>query len=169
MPSIEKVCCFTGHRPKYFHFRTNENDPDCIEIKGFLRDTCERLIVTKGVTHFISGGAVGVDTWAMEAVTELKEIYPHITLECALPYAGMPDSFAPVDRQRYAGITRHIDTITVLNPEHVPGCMQRRNEYMVNHALYVVAVWTGKRSGTANTIRYAERRTRILFCLNVDV
>lgn len=164
---IEKACCFTGHRPRYFAFGTDEADPDCIRIQDFLRERCEWLITEKGVTHFVSGGAVGVDTWAMEAVLALKETYPHISLECALPYADMPDGFAPGDRERYARIARRLDIITVLNSERVPGCMQRRNEYMVDCSSYVIAVWTGRRSGTANTIRYAEKCGRTVFCLNI--
>lgn len=166
MTPIEKVCCFTGHRPKYFTFRTNEGDPDCIQIKKFIRKKCEYLIVEKGVGHFISGGAIGVDTWAMEKVIALKEKYPHITLECALPYAGMPDKFPPEDRERYARITRHLEIITTLNEKYVPGCMQQRNEYMVDRAEYVIAIWTGKKSGTGNTVEYAKKQGRTVFHLN---
>lgn len=34
-------------------------------------------------------------------------------------------------------------------------CFQRRNEWMVNHAARVIAVFNGKKSGTQNTIEYA--------------
>ena len=166
MRPIENVCCFTGHRPKYFTFRTNEDDPGCVGVKAFIRDRCEYLITEKGVTHFLSGGAVGVDTWAMEVVASLKEKHHHITLECALPYAGMPDRFAPEDRERYARISRYLDIITELNPERTPDCMQQRNEYMVDRALYVVAVWTGQKSGTGNTVQYAKKLGRTVFHLN---
>lgn len=166
MAPIEKVCCFTGHRPKYFAFRTNENDPGCIDIKAFLRDKCEYLITEKNVVRFISGGAVGVDTWAMEAVITLKKKHCHIKLECALPYAGMPARFAPEDQERYARIKPCIDIITELNQERVPGCMQQRNEYMVDRALYVIAVWTGQKSGTGNIVHYAKKLGRTVFHLN---
>ena len=41
---------------------------------------------TQEVYH--SGMAQGVDMYAAEIVLELKEKYPQITLECAIPYEG---------------------------------------------------------------------------------
>ena len=35
---------------------------------------------------------------------------------------------------------------------------QRRNEFMVDHSNLVIAVWNGEKSGTKNTIDYAERK-----------
>ena len=161
--SLDNCCCFTGHRPKYYRFGTDESDPECVRIKNFVRERCEYLIAEKGVTHFISGGAVGLDTWAMEAVLDLKNTYGGITLECALPYADMPQHFAVKDRKRYDEIALRLDKITVLNQRYCPGCMQRRNEYMVERSRYVVAVWTGRKSGTGNTVRYARKCGRTLF------
>ena len=150
------ACCFTGHRPKYFSFGTDETHPDCRGIKAFLREKSEYLINNKSVTHFISGGAVGVDTWAMEEVIRLKTRYPHIMLECALPYADMPERFALPDRERFAAIKPHLDRITCLNDQYHPKCMMERNMYMVDRSEFVIAVWTGHKSGTANTINYAK-------------
>lgn len=38
------------------------------------------------------------------------------------------------------------------------GCFQRRNEWMVDHAGRVIAVFNGEKGGTKNTIDYAERQ-----------
>lgn len=168
MGQIEKACCFTGHRPKYFHFGANEEHPHCIEIKRFIRKKCEFLIAEKGVIHFISGGAIGVDTWAMEAVLDLKVQYPQITLECALPYAGMPGKFAFEDRKRYDGIALELDKLTVLNAEYHRNCMNQRNEYMVDHAAYLIAVWTGIMTGTGRTVQYAKKQGRTVLQFNPE-
>lgn len=165
MPSIEKSCCFTGHRPKFFAFGADEKHPDCVKIKDFIRDNCERLIIENGVEHFISGGALGVDTWAMEAVVSLKEKHPHITLECALPYAEMPDRFKPEDKNRYDSIMTHCDVATVVCPANTGReCMDKRNQYMVDHAGYLIAVWFGIMTGTGRTVKYAEQLGREVFC-----
>ncbi|MCC8180875.1 MAG: DUF1273 domain-containing protein [Planctomycetes bacterium] len=168
MNPVQYTCCFTGLRPKYFHFSINENHVDCVRIKTFIRDICEHLINEKGVTHFLSGGAVGVDTWAMEEVIKLRIKYPQITLECVLPYAGMLERFALQDRNRYERIEPDLQIITILNKHYHSGCMQQRNIYMVNRARYVIAVWSGQRSGTANTINYAQKCCRRIFCLKMD-
>lgn len=56
-----KACCFTGHRPQNLPFRFNEQDVRCISLKQMLRREIERQITDCGVTHFISGMAIGVD------------------------------------------------------------------------------------------------------------
>lgn len=168
MNPIEKNCCFTGHRPKYYRFGANECDPECVRIKNFVRQRCEYLIVEQGVSHFFSGGAIGLDTWAMEEVLALKRTYKHITLECVLPHAGMPERFAAVDRERYEMIASRLDTITALNQRYFPGCMQQRNEYMVDRSKFVVAIWTGRKSGTGNTVNYARKCDRTLFLFDFE-
>ena len=166
MLPIENACCFTGHRPKYFHFGTNEQHPDCLRIRAFLREQCKYLI-GEGVTHFISGGAIGVDTWAIEEVIALRENHPHIILWCVLPYAGMVERFAPQDRERYERLSSHLQMVTVLNEYYHHGCMQQHNTFMCARSLYTIAVWTGKKSGTANTVNYANQRGRKVFLYNV--
>ena len=43
-------------------------------------------------------------------------------------------------------------------PQYDRGCFQRRNEWMVDHAGRVIAVFNGEKGGTKNTIDYAERQ-----------
>ena len=49
-----------------------------------MRDQIVALIENVGVTHFITGMALGVDIYAAEIVLDLKSKYPHITLELSL-------------------------------------------------------------------------------------
>ena len=53
--------------------------------KSVMRDQIVALIENEGVTHFITGMALGVDMYAAEIVLDLKSKYPHITLESAIP------------------------------------------------------------------------------------
>ncbi|MCC8190416.1 MAG: DUF1273 domain-containing protein [Planctomycetes bacterium] len=168
MVPMEETCCFTGHRPAFFSFKNDESHPECGRIKAFIRERCEYCVTRKGVRHFISGGALGVDTWAMEAVIDLKAAYPTVTLECALPFAGMPAGFPPDDRYRYHRLVDQIDTVTVIAPRYGPGCMRQRNQYMVDRAAFLIAVWTGRKSGTGQTVAYAQRRGRTVYRLNPD-
>lgn len=82
---VKKVCCFTGHRPQKLPFGFNESDERCVLLKQKIREKVEYLIIKQGVTHFIVGMALGVDIYSAEIVLALKEKYPQITLECAIP------------------------------------------------------------------------------------
>ena len=47
---------------------------------------------------------------------------------------------------------------TMVQQSYTPGCMQRRNRYMVDHASLLIAVNDGARGGTRSTIEYAFKR-----------
>ena len=46
----------------------------------------------------------------------------------------------------------------MMQQSYTPGCMQRRNRYMVDHASLLIAVNDGARGGTRSTIEYAFKR-----------
>ena len=76
-----KKCAFTGHRPQSLPFGFNETDERCITLKQTLRSEIIRLIEHEGVTHFISGMALGIDMYAAEIVLGLKSRYKGIILK----------------------------------------------------------------------------------------
>ena len=80
-----KTCAFTGHRPQNLPFGFNEEDERCIDLKKALREQIINLIEKKGVTHFISGMAIGVDMYAAEIVLGLKASYVYRSLPAVPP------------------------------------------------------------------------------------
>jgi len=88
-----KTCCFTGHRPKALPWGYDENDMRCVSFKSNIRFTVENLIVENGYEKFISGMAMGADIICAEVVLSLKNIYPHIKLECAVPNYAFTESW----------------------------------------------------------------------------
>lgn len=153
---MDKTCCFTGHRPKSLGF--GEDSEKGTELKERLKEHIIDLIEREGVTHFISGVALGVDTYAAEIVLELKRVYPQITLEAAIPCESQSDKWKAKDRERYAAILERCDTVTMIQTEYTKDCMHKRNRYMVDHSAYVLAVWNGKPSGTGKTVEYAIKK-----------
>ena len=79
---------FTGYRPQKMPFGFDETDERCVNFKLRLYNTIESLI-DQGYKHFISGGALGMDMFAAEAVLRLKEKHPEITLEMVSPFVLM--------------------------------------------------------------------------------
>ena len=155
-----KTCAFTGHRPQSLPFGFDESDKRCTSLKSVMRDQIVALIENEGVTHFITGMALGVDMYAAEIVLDLKSKYPHITLESAIPCETQAIKWSVASRERYYNIAAKCDKETMLQREYTPDCMDKRNRYMVDHADYILAVWNGCPSGTGNTVRYANRSSR---------
>lgn len=161
----KKVCCFTGHRPQKLPFGFNEADERCVLLKQKIKEKVEYLITEYDVTHFIVGMALGVDSYSAEIVLCLKEKYPQITLECAIPCETQCVKWSEPMRDRYFDIVSKCDKETLLQTQYTNDCMQKRNKYMVNNSDYVIAVWDGKPSGTGNTVRYAESKGKTIITI----
>ena len=149
-------CAFTGHRPGKLPWGEDESDLRCIALKAKLRAAVESAI-HEGMEHFICGMAEGCDLYFAETVLALKSTYPHITLEAAIPCPSQADGWGEAQKSRYRDILARCDYETMVQQSYTPGCMQRRNRYMVDHASLLIAVNDGARGGTRSTIEYAFR------------
>ena len=159
---MEPSCSFTGHRSEKLPWRYNESDPRCRDLKQRIYDTAE-AVYTAGFTHFICGMAEGCDLYFCEAVVELRRDHPEITLEAAVPFDGQADKWPAAVRERYNRLLLECDKVTLLQEEYTPGCMMKRNRYMVDHSQLIIACYDGQSGGTLNTLRYAlEKNVRIL-------
>lgn len=152
----EICCCFSGHRPSRLPWGGRESDARCLELKYTLSRTLEALY-GRGFRHFICGMALGCDFYFAEAVLALRELHPDVTLEAAIPCAGQAEKWAAAQQQRYEALLSRCDERHLVQRDYSPGCMQRRNEYMVDHSALLLSAFAGVPSGTMNTILYARR------------
>jgi len=149
---IKKACCFTGHRPE--KCKGTE-----AEIRKRLNEEI-RSAISAGFSVFITGMATGVDTWAAEEVLNIKAENHDIKLICAVPFEGMEKNRPPELQNRYKEILNKADSITYICPKYTAWCFHKRNEWMVDHAAKVIAVFNGTPGGTEYTINYAKRNAR---------
>jgi uncharacterized phage-like protein YoqJ len=156
-----KSCCFTGHRPEALPWGNNENDVRCAALKSKIRFEAENLIVEHGCEKFISGMARGADMICAEVILGLKNIYPHIKLECAVPNRAFTASWSAEDVRRYSSILTRADYKHFISEKKVYSVsdLMLRNIYMVDNSDIIIAVYTdGESGGTRNTINYAENK-----------
>ena len=155
--SLLKRCAFTGYRPQKMPFGYNEADPACIRLKTCLHERIEEMI-GEGYAHFLSGGAMATDTWAAEAVLDLKKKYPWLLLEMVSPFDGQANHWDEVYRLRHDRLLHEADIVTAISHAYTKGCIFRRNRYLVNHADILLAVYDGQPGGTAMTVSYAMQK-----------
>ena len=156
MPARQMTVCFSGYRPAKLPWGYDEEDPRCAALKARLLQAAETAC-REGYRHFICGMARGVDTYCAELVLSLRQKYPDITLEAAIPCPDQPDAWTPAQRERWRDIVERCDYETVVQDHYSAGCMQRRNRYMVDHAARLIAVFDGQEGGTRRTVEYAMR------------
>lgn len=152
-----KSCCFTGHRPGKLPWGTDESDPRCAALKERIRAAVESA-AEEGYDHFLCGMAEGCDLYFCEIVLALRERFPGIRLEAAIPCPGQADRWSEASRRRYRSLLARCDLETVVSSSYTPGCMQRRNRYMVDHASLLIAAHDGVPGGARSTVEYAIRR-----------
>lgn len=152
------TCCFTGHRPKNLPWEYNEKGISFLIFKFKLTKEIKKAI-KNNYCNFISGMALGVDILAAKIILKLKKSHPNITLECAIPCKNQTLKWQQKDIAVYNQILSKADTITyVSNENYFNGCMQKRNEYMIDNSSLLIAVFNGKSGGTQQTINLAKKR-----------
>ena len=160
-------CAFTGHRPGKLPWGEDESDLRCIALKAKLRAAVESAI-HEGMEHFICGMAEGCDLYFAETVLALKSTYPHITLEAAISCPSQADGWGEAQKSRYRDILARCDYETMVQQSYTPGCMQRRNRYMVDASRILIAAFDGRPGGTARTLEYAALRKLEIIQLPID-
>lgn len=149
-------CAFTGYRPQKMAFGFDELDPRCVDFKERLKTTIEMLI-WEGYSHFLSGGAMGMDMYAAEIVLELRKEYPWIGLEMVIPFDTQPDKWNELYQARYNILLEAADIITFTSHEYTKGALFRRNRYLVDNADLLLAAYDGQPGGTQMTCDYARK------------
>ncbi len=145
----QTTCCFTGHRsiPK--------------EKQQDVKNALQRAIaehISKGITTFISGGALGFDTLAAQCVLEAREKSCEVSLVMMLPCRDQCVKWSYADRCIYEDILKVADDIYVLNERYITGCMHQRNKMMVSQSGFCIAYYGGRPGGTAYTVELAKEQ-----------
>ena len=143
-------CCFTGHRPE--KLKLSE-----LELAARLEAEIGQAI-GGGYTIFITGMAKGTDLVAAEIVLRLRERDSRIKLIAALPYPDFGLHWSGGWTERFQAVLSAADLKRCICPRFSYSAYQARNEWMVNHSGLVIAVFSGERGGTKNTLDFAEKK-----------
>jgi uncharacterized phage-like protein YoqJ len=111
-----------------------------------------------GYSHFICGMALGTDIYFCEAVLTLQSQYPEITVEAAIPCEEQASRWRESERNRYFSLIAQCDYETMVQQHYDPGCMHRRNRYMVDRSSRIISAFGGSFGGTMYTLTYALKK-----------
>lgn len=156
------IFAVTGHRPsklKDLGYTYDLRDPKWQDLKTKIK----KFIAQYSCEEFYTGMALGVDQIAALAIIELKEEGKNIRLHAAIPCANQEKKWPYASQMLYKAILSKADTISfVSNEEYTPWCMQKRNEFMVDRADMILAIWDGSSGGTKNCVDYAEKKNKLI-------
>lgn len=165
-------CAVIGHRPTRFKFKYNENNTGCKRLKKRLYDQFI-LLYKQGVRRFLIGGSLGVDIWSGEILLKLKEQpeYRDIELALVLPHPAHDAQWDQRSRNRLAFLLAHSADHVTMGTQVNAESYRRRNRYLVDHADCLLAVYDNDRtvrSGTGQTVRYAEKLEMPIVLIHPD-
>jgi len=125
-----------------------------------LRGRMREKLVELSPELLISGMAIGVDQIAARVAIEMG-----IPVWACIPCLGQDSVWSEGMRRQWRQILERCERVTIVTEQaYHPRLMQVRNEFMVDNADEVLAVFDGTPGGTANCIRYAtERGVKIHF------
>lgn len=151
---INTACCFTGHR--------DISEIESVALSNALDYEIERHFTEYGVTDFISGGAIGFDLLAAEAVIRAKEKHPSIRLILALPCADHSKSWGAQNVSKLRFVLANSDDTVCLSDHYYRGCMHNRNRYMLNNSAYCISYCKKTTGGTFYTLSLAKKSNKII-------
>ena len=146
----KKGCCFTGHR-------TIPRDVEP-ELRERLQNDVKYVYSNYGITDFYTGGALGFDTLAAEAVLACRLVLPDIRLIVAVPCKDQANRWKPDDVAKYEDIKHSADQVICLSEQYSRECMLVRNRFMVDHSSVCICYLTRRSGGTAYTVNYAQKK-----------
>ncbi len=137
-PVGSRRVAFTGYRPQKMPFGFDELDERCVDFKTRLYNTIETLI-EQGYKHFLSGGALGMDMFAAEAVLELKHKYPDIVLEMVSPFDAQAAKWAPQYQRRHDWLYEEADIVTATGHEYTKSAIRDQQDEAANYEMRAAA------------------------------
>jgi len=148
-----KAVHFTGHRKIAGAYE----GPAQTKLMEFL----SKLVTTwaaAGWTTWISGGAIGVDQIAMEAVQWAMVFGAPAKLVIARPFPSQASKWPAKSQARFATLCEFGEIVDVSPDPYTPQKMQVRNVWMVENAIVTIACWDGtEKGGTWNCIQTARK------------
>ncbi len=159
------TAAFSGYRPEKMPFSENIHDERYVRFRASEARVL-RMLVDQGYTRFVTGLAMGFDTWMAEDVLTLKEEFPALTLHCAIPFPEQDKAWREADCTRRRAILARADEVVTVSPFYTRDCYHLRNRYMVDMADALVAAYNGCKGGTAYTVQYAILQNCHVVCID---
>lgn len=151
------ILAYTGHRPDKLGGHKLPN-PTYIKVCQAIDAKLRELKPEK----VISGMALGVDSWGAFIAHKLG-----IPFIAAVPFPNQESKWPQSSQKTYHQLLKLASEVVIVSEGgYSPQKMQIRNEWMINRADQILAVWDGSSGGTYNAVRYAEAKKKRVIRIN---
>ena len=145
------TCSFSGHRILPIKFNREE-----------LRKAVYNAI-NDGFYRFLIGMAIGFDTVCFEELIKIRE-EKNIKIIACVPCKDQAEYYNRSQKRVYQSLLKKADEVIILAEKYYEGCMQKRNEFMVDNSSRLICYLKTGYGGTYSTVKYAaENNTEIVY------
>lgn len=151
-----RILAGTGHRPNKLGNEYNLEGP----YSKFLRENILKCFEILKPRKIISGMALGLDQ-----LLALIALENNLKVIAAIPCDNQDSKWPDKSKKLYHAILNNsLVTKKVVSPGpyHISK-MQTRNIWMTDNSDALIAAWDGSDGGTANCVRYAESRNKLIY------
>ncbi len=142
------ACAFTGHR------RIEERHR--VAIDGILVRAIN-YAYREGCRIFYVGGALGFDTAAAKQIILFRMQHRDVELRVIIPCKTQSEKWSPAQVRLYEYVLANADSVEYVSDEYTTTCMKTRNRKLVDLSDMVIAYVSRDFSGSAQTVRMAEK------------
>jgi uncharacterized phage-like protein YoqJ/O-acetyl-ADP-ribose deacetylase (regulator of RNase III) len=148
----------TGHRPHKL-WGYDLDDPKYQNVAKALEGLANQL----GARGIITGMALGFDQLCADVAIRNRDIRSI----AAIPFEGQAQRWPMESQMAYRQQLRQMDErVVVSDGDYSPEKMYVRNQWIVDHADVMVALWDGTSGGTGHCVHSAEMANRPIFRLD---
>ena len=140
------TCAFTGHR--------NIKDSHKQALPGLLSRAIA-YAYEQGCRRFITGGALGFDTYAAKEVLRFRMSHPDVSLILFLPCLDQDAGWSIRQKDSYEYVLQSADEVKYISESYTKTCMKRRNQALAEECDLMIAYVSRDYSGAAQTMRMA--------------
>lgn len=139
-------CSFSGHR---------KIPPEHLFLLGDMLLSEISSAYEEGYRTFYTGGAVGFDTVAAQAVVSFRIFHRDVRLVILVPCIGQEAYYSDSERGKYEYLLSVADEVVFMQDAYSPGCMRKRNAELVARADMLICYVGHDRSGSSQTLALA--------------
>lgn len=152
-----RACSFTGHRVI--------ERAAIPHVEQLLKKAIE-YVYNEGCRTFFSGGAIGFDTMAAKAVVMFRMGHPDARLVIVIPCKNQSSAWGDGAKEMYDYLLSVADEVIYASDgDYTRDCMRVRNQMLADLCDVMIAYVTNSRSGSAQTVRMAERQGKKVYNL----
>ena len=138
----EKSCSFSGHRILPRDFNVSEIEK---AVYNAIND---------GFSTFLVGMAIGFDSVCFNVLEKIRR-EKEIKIVACVPCRDQSEYFNKKQKAEYERMIGSSDQTIYLAENYYDGCMQKRNEFMVDNSKRLICYLKSPYGGTYSTVKYA--------------